>query len=264
MSTSNPATGTARYYLADYSGSTRRLRDSSKSSLAAYEYDPYGDAYSESGASTSIKYTGHAKDDTSGLYRTMHRQYSSSIGRWISRDPIGRADGPNLFAGMRNSPMANVDPLGLSCCSSVLADPTVDQGAIGFVACCGSSKKVCVVEANIRIHNVTDEGAVKLAKYCTRVHETTHLNDPNSECRSLGNGLGILKPTSALALFQGECNAYTIETNCIKDNKKEYCRHREDCRKQIEDIWLPNARRGRDKMCDCVNHVLLCILNPPS
>jgi hypothetical protein len=39
--------------------------------------------------------------------------YSPELGRWLSRDPIEEAGGPNRTAFMENSPVVFVDPLGL-------------------------------------------------------------------------------------------------------------------------------------------------------
>ena len=37
------------------------------------------------------------------------RYYSPGIGRWLSRDPMGRRVTPNLFAGMLNNPIRYID-----------------------------------------------------------------------------------------------------------------------------------------------------------
>jgi uncharacterized protein RhaS with RHS repeats len=43
----------------------------------------------------------------------MFRPYSSSLGRWLSRDPLGESMGTNLYAYVANSPTNASDPLGL-------------------------------------------------------------------------------------------------------------------------------------------------------
>lgn len=57
------------------------------------------------------------------LPQTARCFYNPQTGRWLSRDPAGEMPGPNLFAFVRNSPLAAVDSLGLDeynicCCST--------------------------------------------------------------------------------------------------------------------------------------------------
>ena len=42
------------------------------------------------------------------------RSYNPSTGRWVSRDPMEELGGRNLYAFVRNRPLARVDPLGLA------------------------------------------------------------------------------------------------------------------------------------------------------
>ena len=114
-STTNPATGTYRYYTHDNLGSTRRLRASDKSSLGAYEYTPYGQAYATSGValgSLAGAFTGKAWDDTSQLYYFPYRYYSPDAARWLTRDPLGMVDGPNVYAYVGGNPIHYLDALG--------------------------------------------------------------------------------------------------------------------------------------------------------
>ena len=115
-STTNPATGTYRYYSHDNLGSTRRLRASDKSSLGAYEYTPYGQAYATSGVALGDlggAFTGKAWDDTSQLYYFPYRYYSPEAARWLTRDPLGMVDGPNVYAYVVSNPINAIDELGL-------------------------------------------------------------------------------------------------------------------------------------------------------
>jgi RHS repeat-associated protein len=41
------------------------------------------------------------------------RHYDLTNGRWLQRDPLGYADGPNLYEAFGGNPLANVDPDGL-------------------------------------------------------------------------------------------------------------------------------------------------------
>jgi insecticidal toxin complex protein TccC len=61
----------------------------------------------------TIRYSGKERDAT-GLYYYGYRYYAPWLQRWVSADPVGSVDGPNLFLFCGNSPIANVDRQGLS------------------------------------------------------------------------------------------------------------------------------------------------------
>jgi RHS repeat-associated protein len=95
---------------------------------AAYEYGPFGEALSVTGEDLgpgggggggqgqrnpfrfSTKYT----DAETGRVYYGYRYYSPSMGRWVSRDPIGEGDGPNVFLSCANDPIGQFDMLGLA------------------------------------------------------------------------------------------------------------------------------------------------------
>jgi RHS repeat-associated protein len=63
-------------------------------------------------------YTGHYYHDRSALHLAYYRAYSAEVGRWLSRDPLSRAElreGPNLYRYVRNRPSIFGDLLGLKC-----------------------------------------------------------------------------------------------------------------------------------------------------
>jgi RHS repeat-associated protein len=86
-----------------------------------FAYDAFGnvrflasDYSSRSGSSFDWEFLFHAefRDAETHLYNYGYRYYYASIGRWLSRDPIGEKAGVNLFAAFRNLPVSNVDVLG--------------------------------------------------------------------------------------------------------------------------------------------------------
>ena len=60
-------------------------------------------------------FTGHYYHARSGLYLTLYRAYNPTIGRWLSRDPIGEDGGLNLYGYVVNDPLNKTDILGLCC-----------------------------------------------------------------------------------------------------------------------------------------------------
>ncbi|MBI4556874.1 MAG: RHS repeat protein [Candidatus Hydrogenedentes bacterium] len=112
VSGSNPGTGTYRYHSQDNIGSTRRLRDSNKSSVGQYEYEPYGSVYSESGATITDKFTGHDWDTLTETYYTVYRPYSPTLARWLARDPFAQPEVPSFYGYVLWSPIVMVDRTG--------------------------------------------------------------------------------------------------------------------------------------------------------
>jgi RHS repeat-associated protein len=107
-----PSTGTARYYSRDNIGSSRRLRDSGKGTLAQYEYEPYGRIYAQSGTTLADTFTGHSWDGVAGLYYAPYRYFDPMVARWLTRDPLGMVDGPNVYAYVKGNPVRYMDPHG--------------------------------------------------------------------------------------------------------------------------------------------------------
>ncbi len=103
------------YYYGDQIGSTRRLRDSAKSSVAQFEFDPYGLFYAQSGttSATTHLYAGLDYDSVGAFHFAPYRTYKGHWGRWFSQDPLGMVDAPNMYAYVEENPVINIDRLGL-------------------------------------------------------------------------------------------------------------------------------------------------------
>jgi RHS repeat-associated protein len=104
----------AYFYTRDHLSSLVNLTDTSLTLQARYVYDPYGRGTRTTGTrDADIGFTGHMIDRDADLTLTYFRGYDPSLGRWLSPDPIGYADGPNLYAYVRGNPVNYVDPTGL-------------------------------------------------------------------------------------------------------------------------------------------------------
>ncbi len=104
-------------YCYDGNGNVMALVDTADGSLAAtYEYDPFGNtlrATGEHAAANPFRFSTKYTDDETGLVYYGYRYYSAELGRWVSRDPAGEQDSPNVQLQCRNSCIDSIDPLGL-------------------------------------------------------------------------------------------------------------------------------------------------------
>ena len=80
---------------------------------ATYRYNAFG-LYTHSGNIDSPwLFSSQRYDYATSLYHFDKREYDPHIGRWLTPDPLGFADGPNLYAYVNNNPLIYVDPYGL-------------------------------------------------------------------------------------------------------------------------------------------------------
>ncbi|MBI5770482.1 MAG: RHS repeat-associated core domain-containing protein [Verrucomicrobia bacterium] len=110
---------TAASHLASFDGNgnlTALTSASNGTSTASYDYNAFGelkaieDLFSSANPfGFSTKFT----DFETGHLYYGYRSYSSSAGRWLSRDPLGERGGTNLYAMVGNDPINFVDPFGL-------------------------------------------------------------------------------------------------------------------------------------------------------
>ena len=118
--------GTTSYYEADGLGSVTSLTSSTGAIAASYAYDSFGNPIAATGAiSNPFLYTAREFDLETGLYYYRARYYDSTIGRFLSEDPLQYAGGRNFFVYVGSNPTNFLDPLGLKPCSLpiVPADP---------------------------------------------------------------------------------------------------------------------------------------------
>ena len=111
------------FYHQDALGSTVRITNTSGQVEESYTYDVFGAVTIKDGSGNPLTssavgnrflFTGREWVKDVGLYDYRNRMYSSDLGRWLSRDPIGENGGINLYGYVGNGPINAIDPLGLS------------------------------------------------------------------------------------------------------------------------------------------------------
>lgn len=101
------------FFASDHLRSVTEVLGSSGTLLGRYAYGPWGDRSLLVGADvTQVGFTSHQWHPVGNGWLTKYRLLDSSLGRWISEDPVGLLEGPNYYLYVANSPTARVDPLG--------------------------------------------------------------------------------------------------------------------------------------------------------
>ena len=106
----------------DHIGAPRRAYDVGSGDVAwAADYEAFGRAYEYVPGSAdppaievNLRFPGQYLDRETGLHYNHNRYYSPALGRYLTADPLGRKGGdPTSFGYARQSPLSNIDPMGL-------------------------------------------------------------------------------------------------------------------------------------------------------
>lgn len=105
--------GTKYFYCKDMLSSVRNVVDNSGNVVETLTFDPFGrPKIILQSVAGDFSFAGYYSHPRSGLLLTLNRQLSSSLGQWLSRDPLEETSS-NLYKYAENNPIALVDPLGL-------------------------------------------------------------------------------------------------------------------------------------------------------
>ena len=125
------------FMISDGLGSVRQVVNSAGVSSAAFESDAYGVQTTATGSADLLAntYAGSlgVRNEVSGgrqLYYARARWYDSSLGRWMSADPVGFSGGLNLYSYVGQNPVRWVDASGLIPINIYILGPNAD-GLVG-------------------------------------------------------------------------------------------------------------------------------------
>ena len=107
-----------RFQLANHLGSSSIELDEAAGLISYEEYAPYGTTTFQTGRSANevrakrYRYSGKERDAESGFLYYGARYYAPWLGRWVSCDPSGLAEGTNLYLFVSANPIRVIDPNG--------------------------------------------------------------------------------------------------------------------------------------------------------
>ena len=108
--------GTPFFASYDANGNVTEYVSTNGTVVAHFEYDPFGNTIAATGAladAFAYRFSTKYWDSETAHYYYGHRFYNPSLGRWVSRDPLGEEGGGNLSAFANNNGVASIDPIGL-------------------------------------------------------------------------------------------------------------------------------------------------------
>ena len=118
--------GTTALYRYDANGNVGQLVATNGDLLAHYEYDPFGNTVVATGVDATdnpFRFSTKWFDNDTGLGYWGYRWYSPGMGRWISRDPLGRRGSLAAYLAVGNRPPNGVDAVGLKYSETVELKP---------------------------------------------------------------------------------------------------------------------------------------------
>ncbi len=108
-----PQSITQRYNLSNGRGDVVAQSDSSGALTWTASYEAYGKRTRETGTNQDKQRANSKDEDPTGLLNEGMRYRDIETSVWLSRDPAGFVDGPNLYAYVRQNPWSYFDPHGL-------------------------------------------------------------------------------------------------------------------------------------------------------
>ncbi len=101
----------------DHNGNVTVLLNTSGEPVESYRYSAFGEREAFNYQPIPVNpwcFASKRLDPETGFVYFGRRYYAPEIGRWLTPDPIGYQDGPNLYAYLHNNPLLAIDLYGLA------------------------------------------------------------------------------------------------------------------------------------------------------
>jgi RHS repeat-associated protein len=189
----------------DGNGNVMALLHAPNSTLSAqYEYGPFGETLSASGAMANanpFRFSTKYQDDETGLLYYGYRYYDPLSGRWPSRDPIAEGGGINLYGFLLNRPLAETDLFGLA--TYTLSSGKKWAYSFGFITLGGANGVRATLSATSEDLCSFDGNVVVTPRITERAfwHVYTH------------------KTTASFFFADRKCSKYRCNVQCFKYRK---------------------------------------------
>lgn len=122
----------AMYYHFDALGSIANTTDAGANLMNDYRYDSFGETLGGGqGGGNDLQFVGGlgVKSQANiGLSYMRNRWYDDTLGRFITKDPMGYRGGINIYIYVANNPINGLDPMGLCDDSKMGVKPSIDLG----------------------------------------------------------------------------------------------------------------------------------------
>lgn len=113
---------------------TALIEAQTKEVKETYRFTAYGDAPQPRFPISPWRFAGKRYDIETQFLYFGRRYYNPSLGRWITPDPKGRHDGPNLYAYVHNNPLTHFDLYGLKAQPHNNQHQDSSQRSLGFIS----------------------------------------------------------------------------------------------------------------------------------
>lgn len=124
-----------RYQYSNHLGTAGLELDAAAEIISYEEYSPYGSTVYQAlrAPNTALKryrFAGKERDEETGYSYFGARYFAPWLARWISADPAGYVDGPNLYRFARDNPVVLTDPDGRQAAPQLDPEMVAKVGAV--------------------------------------------------------------------------------------------------------------------------------------